>query len=111
MLVNFYRMLDLSFNKIKHIKNIDKLTQLENLYFVSNKISKIENLDTLVNVTNLELGANRIRVIENLDSLVNLTQLWLGKNKITKLQVIYIQIIRKREYSLKNKYVYRTWEH
>ena len=58
----FYRMLDLSFNKIKHIKNIDTLTNLEDIYFVSNRISKIENLDNLTLVTNLELGANKIRV-------------------------------------------------
>lgn len=56
------RYLDLSFNKIKHIKNIDQLTNLTDLFFVSNRISKIENLDTLVKLDNLELGANKIRV-------------------------------------------------
>lgn len=81
------RYLDLSFNKIKHIKNIDALVNLVELYFVQNRISKIENLDKLVNLDNLELGANKIRVIENLDTLTKLQKLWLGKNKITRLEV------------------------
>ncbi|ORZ02430.1 hypothetical protein BCR43DRAFT_481537 [Syncephalastrum racemosum] len=80
------KMLDLSFNKIKHIKHIEALVNLVDLYFVSNRISHIENLDALVNLENLELGANKIRVIENLEKLVKLRQLWLGKNKITKFE-------------------------
>ncbi|KAI9207357.1 uncharacterized protein BJ171DRAFT_494394 [Polychytrium aggregatum] len=78
--------LDLSFNKIRHIHGVNKLTALTDLYFVANKISKIENLVGLSNVTNLELGANRIRVIEGLDTLVSIEQLWLGKNKIRRLE-------------------------
>ncbi|RLP63085.1 hypothetical protein L150_01797 [Candida albicans Ca529L] len=78
--------LDLSFNRIKNIKNIETLVELENLYFVQNKIREIKNLDTLTKVTNLELGGNKIEVIENLDKLVNIKQLWLGKNRIYKLQ-------------------------
>jgi hypothetical protein len=56
------RSLDLSFNGIRHVKNVDHLVKLTDLYFVSNKITQIENLSTLVNITNLELGSNRIRV-------------------------------------------------
>ncbi|CAK9435616.1 uncharacterized protein LODBEIA_P03430 [Lodderomyces beijingensis] len=78
--------LDLSFNKIKNIKNLEALVKLENLYFVANKIREIKNLETLTKVTNLELGSNKIEVIENIDKLVDLAQLWLGKNRIRKLQ-------------------------
>jgi len=102
------KSLDLSFNKIKHIKRVNHLTGLTDLYFVQNKISKIEGLEGLDNLTNLELAANRIRVscldsvvgvshgmlkrcsmqdIENLETLTSLEQLWLGKNKITELKV------------------------
>ncbi|KAF2751114.1 protein phosphatase 1 regulatory subunit 7 [Sporormia fimetaria CBS 119925] len=77
--------LDLSFNKIKHIKRLSHLSKLRDLYFVQNKISTIEGLDGLSELRNLELGANRIREITNLDSLTSLEQLWLGKNKITSL--------------------------
>jgi len=54
--------LDLSFNKIKHIKNVSHLVNLTDLYFVQNKIQKIEGLEGLTRLRNLELGANRIRV-------------------------------------------------
>ncbi|KAI9748316.1 MAG: hypothetical protein M4579_007257 [Chaenotheca gracillima] len=78
--------LDLSFNKIKHIKKVDHLKELRDIYFVQNKIGKIEGLDGLVKLRNLELAANRIREIENLDHLTGLEELWLGKNKITELK-------------------------
>ena len=56
------KSLDLSFNKIKHIKNICHLKELTDLYFVQNKIQRIEGLEGLSKIRNLELAANRIRV-------------------------------------------------
>ncbi|KAJ2086428.1 formin-binding protein [Coemansia sp. RSA 986] len=78
--------LDLSFNKIRAIENVDSLVHLRDLFFVSNKIQTIENLSRLTMLRNLELGANRIRIIQNLDELVNLEELYLGKNKIARLE-------------------------
>ncbi len=78
--------LDLSFNKIKHIKNVNHLTTLKELYFVQNRISKIENLEGLSKLTMIELAANRLRDIENLETLTQLKELWLGKNKITEIK-------------------------
>ncbi|OAA34093.1 protein phosphatases PP1 regulatory subunit sds22 [Metarhizium rileyi] len=77
--------LDLSFNKIKHIKNISHMTKLKELFLVANKISKIEGLDTFQNLKSLELGSNRIRELRNLDKLESLEELWVAKNKITEL--------------------------
>ncbi|OLN81769.1 Protein phosphatase 1 regulatory subunit SDS22 [Colletotrichum chlorophyti] len=77
--------LDLSFNKIKHIKRVNHLTKLKELFLVANKISTIENLEGLDNLTSLELGSNRIRVLQNLDPLKALEELWVAKNKITEL--------------------------
>ncbi|KAJ4355716.1 protein phosphatase regulatory subunit Sds22 [Didymosphaeria variabile] len=79
-------LLDLSFNKIKHIKRINHLAKLKDLFFVQNKISTIEGLEGLTNLRQVELGANRIREIQNLETLTGLEQLWLGKNKITELK-------------------------
>ena len=56
--------LDLSFNNIKHIKNVEHLNEVKDLYLLQNKISKIEGLEKLASVRNLELGANRIRVCD-----------------------------------------------
>jgi len=77
--------LDLSFNELRKINNVDGLTKLQELYYANNKITEIEGLETLLNLTQLELGSNRIRTIKNLDSLTGLEQLWLGKNKVTEL--------------------------
>ncbi|KAG5913906.1 hypothetical protein E4U61_006323 [Claviceps capensis] len=77
--------LDLSFNKIKHIKNIGHLTELKDLFLVANKISRIEGLDACEKLTSLELGSNRIRELKNLGNLKNLEELWVAKNKITEL--------------------------
>jgi len=77
--------LDLSFNKIRHIKNIGHLKALKELFLVANKIGTVENLDGLENLTSLELGSNRIREIQGLESLTGLEELWLAKNKITSL--------------------------
>ena len=54
--------LDLSYNKIKHIKGVKHLKKLKELFFAQNAISRIEELDGLSELTSLELGANRIRV-------------------------------------------------
>ena len=78
-------ILDLSFNKIKHIKNLNHMTKLKELYFVQNRIRKIENLDYLSNLTMIELAGNRISEIENLEPLPLLEELWLAKNKISTI--------------------------
>ncbi|RFU33273.1 hypothetical protein B7463_g3082, partial [Scytalidium lignicola] len=100
------KSLDLSFNKIKHIKKVNHLKELTDLYFVQNKISTIDGLSGLQNLRNLELAANRIREIQNLETLEGLEELWLGKNKITnisgleslkKLKILSIQSNRIRE--------------
>ncbi|TIC06944.1 L domain-like protein [Wallemia mellicola] len=76
-------ILDLSFNLIRSIKNLEKLP-LKELYLVQNKIVDISNLN-IPTLELLELGGNRIRTIQNLDYLSNLRELWLGKNKITEI--------------------------
>ncbi|KAB8304908.1 hypothetical protein EYC80_004233 [Monilinia laxa] len=104
--------LDLSFNKLKHIKKINHLTSLTDLYFVQNKITTIENLEGLTKLRNLELAANRIREIQGLDTLIGLEELWLGKNKITEmknldalqnLKILSIQSNRIRDITGLNK--------
>ncbi|KAH3672401.1 hypothetical protein WICMUC_004237 [Wickerhamomyces mucosus] len=78
--------LDLSFNLIKNIKNIENLINLKNLYFIENKISEITNISHFENLQVLELGGNRLKKIDNLP--LNLRELWIGKNRISKLENI-----------------------
>ncbi len=54
--------LDLSYNRLRLIENLDKLTNLKTLCLVHNKIEKIEGLDNLSKLDHPELGDNRIRV-------------------------------------------------
>jgi len=57
-----HRLLDLSFNRIKKIENLNHLHKLRKLFLVNNKISEIEDISQLTQLSMLELGANRIRV-------------------------------------------------
>lgn len=112
------KSLDLSFNKIHHIKNLDGLPNLTDIYLLANKISKVTNLDNLVSLTNLELGSNNLRVIEGLDNLVNLKQLWVGKNKIThisglgslvNLEILSIQVYKLHHFRAIVSQKLRVW--
>jgi len=58
----YFRILDLSFNRILKIENLGNLRKLKKLFLVQNKIAKIENLEMLTELTMLELGSNRIKV-------------------------------------------------
>ena len=58
----FFRILDLSFNRIKTVENLAALLKLKKLFLINNKITKIENVDHLNQVTMLEFGSNKIRV-------------------------------------------------
>ncbi|KEG08667.1 putative protein phosphatase 1, regulatory subunit,putative [Trypanosoma grayi] len=79
--------LDLSYNQIREISGLESLAPtLRELYLVENKIKEIKNLEPLVNLELLELGGNRIREIgPGLATLTKLRQLWLGKNKIVAI--------------------------
>lgn len=54
--------LDLSFNLIRGIENLEQLVHLRDLYLANNKITEIRNLGNLAGLRLLELGSNRIRV-------------------------------------------------
>lgn len=58
----FFRILDLSFNRIKELEGLDNLKNLKKLFLSSNKIQKIQNVNHLQNLNLLELGDNKIRV-------------------------------------------------
>lgn len=57
-----YRQLDVSFNILRKIEGLDRLTKISKLFLLHNKITSIANLDHMTNLEMLELGSNRIRV-------------------------------------------------
>ncbi len=62
LILPILRYLDLSFNNIRILENLDNLQSLQQLYLINNKISVINSLEKLSSLNLLELGANRIRV-------------------------------------------------
>jgi len=57
-----HRQLDVSFNVLRKVENLEQLTRLKKLFLLHNKIGTIANLDHLSVLEMLELGSNRIRV-------------------------------------------------
>lgn len=60
----FSRTLDISFNRVRKIENLEGLVNLKKIFLCANKICRIENLNHLKNLEHLELGDNKIRVGE-----------------------------------------------
>lgn len=67
-------MLDISFNRVTELKNLDALSNLRKLFLCCNKIPTIQNLSNLSNLTMLELGDNKIRVSKT--KVRNLIKTW-----------------------------------
>jgi len=65
---------------------LDKLVNVEKLWFASNKISKLDNISHMSKLRILELGANRLSSIEHLYFCrETLEELYLGKNRFSTL--------------------------
>ena len=63
------KKLDLSFNKLTKIDNLDCLKELRELNLSYNRITVIENLTKLPNLRVLTLDHNKIKQLENLKGL------------------------------------------
>lgn len=52
----------MSFNILRKVEGLERLTRLKKLFLLHNKISSIANLENFTCLEMLELGSNRIRV-------------------------------------------------
>jgi hypothetical protein len=68
------------------MENIEKLTNLEELWLGKNKIRKLECLDTFSKLKILSIQSNRITKMEGLEGLVNLEELYLSHNGLKKIE-------------------------
>jgi len=75
--------LDLNNN---HIKEIENITNVNELYLYNNEITEIKNLDDLDNINKLYLDNNKITEIKGLNSLVNLKILNFCNNQLTEIK-------------------------
>jgi len=80
--------LNLSFNKITKIENLDKLTFLKKLDLWNNELTSISWLDNLSNLIDLHLWYNKIVSTKWLEKLKNLKSLKLQHNTIDDLSWI-----------------------
>lgn len=62
LLFPYIRQLDVSFNILRKIEGLERLTRIKKLFLLHNKISSIANLNHFTSLEMLELGSNRIRV-------------------------------------------------
>ena len=80
------KILELSYNNITKIENLQELISLTCLDLSHNNIEVIENLDLMNNLEKLNLNNNKITKIEGLSELKKLKKLYLLNNKITKIE-------------------------
>lgn len=79
------KILNLSTNLIREIKNLSKLNNLQELYLYECQITKIEGMEKLSNLKKLDLSNNQILKIKGLENLANLKELYLRNCKITEI--------------------------
>jgi len=83
---NELRVLNLSFQDIYRIQNLEGLVKLEELRLDNNKIKKIENISHLVHLKWLDLSFNAIEKIEGLTELRKLQDISLYSNQIKEIE-------------------------
>lgn len=81
------KKLDLSFNKIARIDNLDTLSGLRELNLSYNRIEQIENLNKMPNLKILVLDNNKIKQLENIRSLRKLEVLSVTGNILEDLYI------------------------
>jgi protein phosphatase 1 regulatory subunit 7 len=79
------RELNVSFNRIESIDNLNKLPNLRVLVLNHNKIKKLENLKNLRKLEVLHVNGNLLEdlnIYSSTESLIELKELSASKNKI-----------------------------
>lgn len=89
-LVNL-EILDVSYNRLGKLESevLKPLTKLKRFYCAENKLQEIPICGVFAAMKELEildLGGNLLRKIEGLENLPKLRELWLGKNKIERIE-------------------------
>ncbi|GMM36742.1 hypothetical protein DASC09_040670 [Saccharomycopsis crataegensis] len=81
----YLERLDLGWNEISKIENVNCHKKLKYFALDHNQITKMEQLDGLENLEELNLAENNITKVENLESLKSLKSLNLKKNEIDEI--------------------------
>ena len=81
------KSLDLSFNEIAKIDNLEVLKELRDLNLSFNKIETIDNLGKFPNLRTVNLNHNKIKRLENLKNCRKLETLSIVGNQIEEFNV------------------------
>jgi protein phosphatase 1 regulatory subunit 7 len=88
--VKYLEELDLSYNQIEIIENLDHLN-LKKLNLMNNCIRNITGLDNLKTLVELNLSKNSISRLKGLQNLYSLRYLYVSSNQLSRAkQVAYI---------------------
>ncbi len=83
----------LGFSQLTDVKGLEKLTQLTKLNLISNELTEVpKGLEKLTKLTWLGLGFNQLTDVKGLEKLTQLEDLYLGGNpNLTKAQIDQLQ--------------------
>lgn len=82
--------LDLSFNEISQVENLDHLSQLTHLDLSHNAIEEVEALHgKLGNVRTLCLASNKLKSLKGLSKLYSIVNLDVSNNCIKEVCILY----------------------
>ena len=82
----YLRKLNLTYQDIRVIENLDGCPLIEEMWLCNNAIERIQNISNLHCLRKLFLHSNRITAIENLHGLGRLEVLWLAENRIRTIE-------------------------
>ena len=83
----------LGFSQLTDVKGLEKLTQLTKLNLISNELTEVpKGLEKLTKLKSLGLGFNQLTDVKGLEKLTQLEDLYLGGNpNLTKAQIAELQ--------------------
>jgi len=71
--------------RLEKLPNLDNLTNLQRLVCENNQLTSLPNLDKLTNLQDLDCYGNQLTSLPNLDKLTNLKELNCLRNQLTSL--------------------------
>jgi len=89
------KSLNLDYNQLTNVKDLEKLTQLTGLSLNENKLTDVKGLEKLTQLKTLKLlslAYNQLTDVKGLEKLTNLERLYLSDNPdLTKSQIAELQ--------------------
>ena len=89
------------YNKLTNVKGLEKLTKLEHLNLLATQLIDVKGLENLIQLTNLRLEHNQLTDVKGLEKLTKLEMLRLDDNQLTDVTGLE-KLTQLTELSLRN---------